>query len=116
MKRIKAVLMAQLDYEQIVGYTQRLENSFRHFMVSHSFFFVMSLIFVQNTVMNFIARQTLLMRSEMAALPEKIVQMTRMAEKGGPSIRTLVLELTIYDRCQGRTQQTRGRRHPWKPT
>ena len=32
-KRIKTVLMAESDKEEIAGYVQKLEDSFRHFMV-----------------------------------------------------------------------------------
>jgi hypothetical protein len=43
----------------------------------------MPLIFVQNSVTNFIARQTLLMRDEMAALHKRVVEMqANMEEKG----------------------------------
>jgi hypothetical protein len=34
MKRVKSMLMAQADHEQIAGYTQKLEDSFRLFVVS----------------------------------------------------------------------------------
>ena len=33
MKRVKAVLMAESDKDQIARYVQKLEDSFRHFMV-----------------------------------------------------------------------------------
>jgi hypothetical protein len=43
----------------------------------------MLLIFVQNSVTNFIAQQTLLMRDEMAALHKSVVEMrASMDEKG----------------------------------
>jgi hypothetical protein len=33
MKHVKTVLMAESDKDQIAGYVQKLEDSFRHFMV-----------------------------------------------------------------------------------
>ena len=35
MKRVKRILMAQSDKDEIAGLTQRLEDSFRLFMVGH---------------------------------------------------------------------------------
>jgi hypothetical protein len=36
MKRIKRMLMAQSDKDEIAGYTQKLEGSFQQFTVSRS--------------------------------------------------------------------------------
>jgi hypothetical protein len=36
MKRVKRMLMAQSDKDEIMGFTQKLEDSFRYFMVSCS--------------------------------------------------------------------------------
>jgi hypothetical protein len=36
MKRVKRMLMAQSDKDEIAGYTQKLEGSFQHFTVSRS--------------------------------------------------------------------------------
>ena len=35
MKRVKRMLMAQSDRDEITGFTQKLEDSFRLFMVGH---------------------------------------------------------------------------------
>jgi len=45
----------------------------------------MLLIFVQNSVTNFIAQQTLLMRNEMAALHKKVVEIQASMEEKGDS-------------------------------
>jgi hypothetical protein len=36
MKRVRRMLMAQSDKDEIMGFTRKLEDSFRHFMVSCS--------------------------------------------------------------------------------
>ena len=45
----------------------------------------MLLIFVQNSVTNFIAQQTLLMRNEMAALHKNVVEIQASMEEKGDS-------------------------------
>jgi hypothetical protein len=76
MERVKGLLMAQSDKDEITGFTQKLEDSFGYFMVSCSATQSYLLIFVQNFVANFIARQTLLTHKEIDELR------TQRAEKG----------------------------------